>query len=79
MMSVGGDTFVTPLCCKVFCSFHVGKNFFFQNKKMEFQNVVTILKILKRKMSIKILFLMVKCRQLLKRQYAILFLELLLG
>ena len=30
------DTFVTPLCCKVFCSFHVGKNFFFQNTLLDF-------------------------------------------
>ncbi len=28
MMSVG---FVTPLCCKVFCSFYVWEIFFFQN------------------------------------------------
>ena len=25
------DTFVTPLCCKVFCSFYVWEIFFFQN------------------------------------------------
>ena len=29
------DTFVTPLCCKVFCSFRVGI-FFFQNTLLDF-------------------------------------------
>ena len=30
------DTFVTPLCCKVFCSFYVWEIFFFQNTLLDF-------------------------------------------
>ena len=35
------DTFVTPLCCKVFCSFYVG-NFFFQNTLLDFVARISI-------------------------------------